>query len=90
MTALIEERLPDVSAEQRAADESIKPVRKLRWTGMESEVNSREATQREGSGDCGMPPATQTHVFIFGSAMAVPAATPSAVSMTSVIATSTV
>jgi hypothetical protein len=78
MTALIEERLPDVSAEQRAADESVKLVRKLRWMGMESEVNLREAKQREGSADCGMPPATQAHVFIFSSAMAVLVATPSA------------
>jgi hypothetical protein len=62
MTAPIEERLPDVSDEQRAADESVKFVRKLRWMGMESEVNLREAKQREGSGDCGMPPHTQGHV----------------------------
>jgi hypothetical protein len=38
MTALIEERPPDVSAEQRAADEIVKLVRKLRWMGMESEA----------------------------------------------------
>jgi hypothetical protein len=36
--ALIEERPPDVSAEQRAADEIVKLVRKLRWMGMESEA----------------------------------------------------
>jgi len=36
MTTLLEERLPDVSAEERAANEFARLIRKLRWMGMES------------------------------------------------------
>ena len=32
------QELPDVSAEQRASNETIKLIRKLRWIGMESEA----------------------------------------------------
>ena len=36
MITLLEERLPDVSAEERAANEFARLIRKLRWMGMES------------------------------------------------------
>jgi hypothetical protein len=33
-----QQELPDVSADQRAANELIKRIRKLRWMGMEGEA----------------------------------------------------
>lgn len=33
---------PDVSAEQRASNELVKPIRKLRWMGMEKEAVSAQ------------------------------------------------
>ncbi|HWP24958.1 MAG TPA: hypothetical protein VNL39_01275 [Xanthobacteraceae bacterium] len=34
---------PDVSAEQRASNEKIKLIRKLRWMGMEAEARRLQA-----------------------------------------------
>ena len=36
--AMTKHELPDVSAEQRASNETIKLIRKLRWIGMEHEA----------------------------------------------------
>lgn len=38
METLRQHELPDVSAEQRAANELVKMIRKLRWVGMEREA----------------------------------------------------
>lgn len=38
--------LPDVSAEQRASNEMIKLIRKLRWMGMESEARRLQVSLR--------------------------------------------
>ncbi len=35
-----QQELPDVSADQRAANELIKRIRKLRWMGMEGEARN--------------------------------------------------
>ena len=37
-THIRQQELPDVSAEQRASNEMIKLIRKLRWMGMEGEA----------------------------------------------------
>jgi hypothetical protein len=37
-TLVNRQELPDVSAEQRASNEMIKLIRKLRWMGMEGEA----------------------------------------------------
>jgi hypothetical protein len=42
MTVRIEESIPDVSTEQRASNEVVKLVRKLRWMGMETEAKQIE------------------------------------------------
>ena len=36
--------IPDVTADQRASNEMIKLIRKLRWIGMESEARRLEFT----------------------------------------------
>jgi hypothetical protein len=38
----MEESVPDVSTEQRASNEFVKLVRKLRWMGMETEAKQVE------------------------------------------------
>jgi len=47
MTALIEERLPDVSAEQRAADESAGPKAAMDGNGKRSEFKRSDAKRRK-------------------------------------------
>lgn len=45
---------PDVSAEQRASNELVKQIRKLRWMGMEKEaerIQRQLATHREPLAD---------------------------------------
>jgi len=37
-----QKKLPDVSVEQRASDELVKLIRKLRWVGMEAEAKQAE------------------------------------------------
>jgi hypothetical protein len=37
-THIRQQELPDVSAEQRASNEMVKLIRKLRWMGMEGEA----------------------------------------------------
>ena len=41
---------PDVSAEQRASNEIIKLIRKLRWIGMEDDAHHLQLAM------CGLPP----------------------------------
>jgi len=38
MEPVAEQSVPDVSAEQRASNDKIKLIRKLRWIGMEREA----------------------------------------------------
>ena len=38
------QELPDVSAEQRASNEMLKLIRKLRWIGMEGEAQRLQIT----------------------------------------------
>ena len=40
------QKLPDVSAEQKASIELLKRVRKLRWIGMEDEARRLQAALR--------------------------------------------
>ena len=45
--------LPDVSAEQRASNDMIKLIRKLRWMGMEGEAERLQGSlQRVAQTDC--------------------------------------
>jgi hypothetical protein len=45
-TFVRQQELPDVSVEQRASNEMIKLIRKLRWMGMESEAERLQITLR--------------------------------------------
>ena len=43
-TLVGQQELPDVSADQRASNELIKLIRKLRWMGMEREAERLQIT----------------------------------------------
>ena len=43
MKPVVEQAVPDVSAEQRASNDKIKLIRKLRWMGMEREACNLQA-----------------------------------------------
>ena len=50
----VKQQCPDVSAEQRASNELVKRIRKLRWMGMEKEaerIQSQLATYRDPPAD---------------------------------------
>lgn len=51
--AVRQQELPDVSAEQRASNDKIKLIRKLRWMGMESEAQRLQVSlQGIAQADC--------------------------------------
>ena len=49
MEVLIRQEAPDVSEEQRASNELIKLIRKLRWIGMEGEAERLAVTLAESA-----------------------------------------
>jgi len=51
--SLKQQKLPDVSSEQRKSNELVRLIRKLRWMGMEEEAKRVQAEVAQ----CGVEPA---------------------------------